>query len=610
MNVALPVSGTPVAVSFDPAQTAERYAAERSRRVKKERLDQFQGLSDVLDLDGADPYATPITRDAIVEDVEVAVLGGGLGGLLAGAYLRREGISDFRIIEQGGDFGGTWYWNRYPGVQCDIESYVYLPLLEETGYIPTQRYADGAEILEHAQRIGRHYDLYPTALFQTNVTGVEWIDDADRWEVRTDRGDVVRARFVLRANGPFNKPQVPRVPGINEFQGKILHTSRWDYAYTGGTPAGDMSGLRDKRVAVVGTGATAIQAVPYVARDAKELIVVQRTPSVVGARNNRPTDPEWSAGLSEGWQTRRHLNYNSLISGHPQDVDLVADFFTYATEALTGQHLIDVPRDTLPVEDQMMLAGIADMALMVDIHERIDREVENPETAEALKPWFGFVCKRPCFNDDYLATFNRPNVRLVAAPTGIDGITATGLVVDGTEYDVDCIIFATGFETGSTTSDRYGYDLVGRDGLSMKEHFADGAKTLHGFFTHGFPNFIELGLSQNAYKLNFGYMLDRKARHAARMVAHARDNDIARFEAEQAAQDDWGATAKEAGMLRRAYFEGCTPGYYNGQGDIAKGFFADTYDGSEIDFWNMIEQWWESGAFPGLALVPAAVQAH
>ncbi len=603
MTVKLPVSGIPIEIDFDPAPIRERYAQERAKRLKEENLAQFQGLSTVRELHGADdPYTERVAREPVTEQVEVAILGGGFGGLLAGAYLTREGITDFRIVEQGGDFGGTWYWNRYPGVQCDVESYVYMPLLDETGYVPSQRYADGSEIYEHARRIGRHFDLYRTALFHTSVTEVTWRPDVDRWEIRTDRGDTLQARFVLRANGPLNKPQLPKVPGIGDFEGHIFHTSRWDYDYTGGGPDGGLERLRDKRVAIVGTGATAIQAIPFLAQDAKELFVIQRTPSVVGARDNRPTDPAWAANLQPGWQQARHENFNTFCNGGHLEENLVDDIWTRVFTDIQGQHLIEAPRETLALEDQMALAEIADMSMMRDIHRRIDSIVTDPSTAEALKPCFGFICKRPTFNDEYLPAFNRPSVHLVSVPTGIDAITATGLIANGTHYDVDCIIFATGFETGSGTADRYGYDIVGRDGLSMRAHFADGTKTLHGFCTRGFPNYFEVGQSQNAYVVNYTYMLDRKARHSARMVAHAVRNNIGTIEPEQDAQDRWVEATRNTGLAQMFYLAGCTPGYYNGQGDITRGFFNEVYQVSEIEYWNMIEDWWETGRFDGLVL--------
>ncbi|GAA1450049.1 NAD(P)/FAD-dependent oxidoreductase [Mycobacterium cookii] len=602
MTVRLPVSGTPVRVDFDPDQTRRRFAEQRDKRLKREPLGQFQGLSDVLELEYVDRFADPVVRDALIEDVEVAILGGGFGGLCAGARLTEQGVTDFRIIEHGGDFGGTWYWNRYPGVQCDVESHIYMPLLDETGYVPSKRYADGDEIFEHAQRIGRHFDLYRTALFQTTVIATEWQADVARWEVRTDRGDVIRARFLLRSNGPLSKPQVPRLPGINDFRGKIFHTSRWDYDYTGGDQHGGLENLRDKRVAIVGTGATAIQAVPYLAEYAKELLVVQRTPSTVGVRANKPTDPAWAADLEPGWQADRIHNFNNVVNGHDPDENFVGDFWTEVFPNATGRKLVDVPPASLPLEDQMALAEIADMNATHAIHDRINGIVEDPNTAEGLKPWYGFLCKRPVFNDEYYPAFNRPTVKLVSAPGGIEGITGTGLVVDGTAYDVDLIIFATGFETGSSTSSRYGYDIIGRDGLSLADHFADGTKTLHGQFTHGFPNFLELGLSQNAYLVNYTYMLDRKAHHAARIIAHALDHGVSTIEPVLEAQDAWVETVRAAAQPHLHYVSTCTPGYYSGQGDISRAFFTDVYRISEVDYWNMIDRWWAAGTFEGLTL--------
>ncbi|VEG47120.1 putative flavoprotein involved in K+ transport [Mycolicibacterium flavescens] len=610
MTISLPKSGIEIDIDFDPAPMRARYVDERSKRLRDDNLGQFQGIADLREIYDVDPYSEPIERAAVQEDCDVVILGGGFGGLLAGAYLTKQGVRDFRIVEQGGDFGGTWYWNRYPGVQCDVESYIYLPLLEETGFVPSQRYADGDEIFEHAQRIGRHFDLYRAALFQTSATAVTWSERTQRWEVRTNRGDMLRARFVVRANGPLNKPQFPRVAGIADFKGAMFHTSRWDYGYTGGDQHGGMSNLRDKRVAIIGTGATGVQAIPFLADDAAELFVIQRTPSVVGPRDNRPTDPAWAASLEPGWQQRRHRNFNSLVNGHPQDENLVGDIWTTIMSSITGQHLVETPLNALEVEDQMVLAEVADMQLMRGVHERIDSIVEDPDTAEALKPWFGAVCKRPTFNDEYLQSFNNPSVHLVASPKGVERFTETGLVVDGTHYDVDCIIFATGFETGSATADRYGYDIVGRGGRSMREVFADGAKTLHGFFSVGFPNFVELGVSQNAYVVNFTFMLDRKARHAARVIAHALDRSVAAMEPEEAAQAEWVQRTRESFLARMFYLSTCTPGYYNGQGDLERGFWNDVYQGSEVEFWDMIDKWWEDQEFEGLRLQSAGLQVQ
>ncbi len=602
MIVRLPVSQTSVRIDFDPDMFRERIASERNLRMPSGNGRQSQGLSDVLEFEDVDRYADRSVREPAVEDVDVVVLGGGFGGLCAGAYLTKQGVTNFRIIEQGGDFGGTWYWNRYPGVQCDVESAIYMPLLEETGYIPSQRYADGDEIFEHAQRIGKHFDLYRAALFQTTVTSVVWQGASDVWEVRTDRGDTIRARFVVRANGAINKPQVPAVPGINTFKGKIFHTSRWDYEYTGGNQHGNLDRLQDKRVAIVGTGATAIQAVPYLADAAKELVVIQRTPSTVGVRDNKPTDPDWPSTLEPGWQAARNRNFNDVIHGQETEENLVGDSWTKLFPSADGRDLVDVVPSTLPLEDQKALVELADMAALHSIHRRIDDSVHDQEKAEALKPWYGFFCKRPGFNDQYYPAFNRSSVTVVAAPLGIDQITDRGVVVDGNNYEVDLIIFATGFETGTPTSSRYGYDVVGREDLTLTQYFADGVKTLHGLMSKNFPNFFELNLSQNAYRVNFTFMLDRKSNHSARIIAHALTNGITTIEPTDEAQKTWGKIVRDANKERMQYMAACTPGYYNGQGDLTRAFFGDTYRQNETIFWDMIDQWWDSRTFEGLSL--------
>jgi cyclohexanone monooxygenase len=604
MTVTLPISGVTVNVDFDPAEIDTRYAEERRVRIKPEGIGQFNGLGDVLEYTDRDFYSTRIVRPAVEEDVEVIVLGGGFGGILAGAHLGDRGFDDIRIVEQAGDFGGTWYWNRYPGVQCDIESYIYLPLLEETGYIPNQRFSDGDEILEHAQRIARHYDLYRSAMFHTTVTAAIWLPEASRWEVHTDRGDLLRGRFLVRANGPLSKPQLPRIPGIRDFAGVIFHTSRWDYGYTGGDSHGNLHNLSDKRVAIIGTGATAIQAVPYLAADTKQLIVVQRTPSAPGVRDNRPTDPKWARQLRSGWQKERIDNFNGFVNFSPPSIDLVADGWTHLFNGLRGQHLVEVPVQDLPDEDQAFLRQVADLQAMQSIHTRIDETVSDAATAEALKPRFGMACKRPCFNDDYLEAFNEPNVTLVAAHGGIEEITRTGLVAGGQSYEVDCIIFATGFETGTSSADRFGYDITGRNGQRLSDYFSKGQRTLHGFYTHCFPNFFELGLSQTGFVANFTYMLDQKARHVARLLDYAQQSGYRQIEASEQAQQAWVRTIRELNEPRRSYLMHCTPGYFNGQGDVARAFLGETYGRGEIEFWNMIDAWWKTGTFEGLEFTP------
>ncbi|TMA56596.1 MAG: NAD(P)/FAD-dependent oxidoreductase, partial [Deltaproteobacteria bacterium] len=324
-------NGIPTAeeLGFDPGALRKKYAAERAKRLRADGNTQYQEITGKYAHYNVDPYVEPgFTRPARHEELDVLIIGGGFGGLLAAARLQKAGITNIRIIEKAGDFGGTWYWNRYPGAQCDIESYMYLPLLEETGYIPKEKYSFAPEIFAHAQRIGKHCHLYARACFQTQVKEARWDEEAGRWTVTTDRDDVFQARFVVMSSGPLNRPKLPAIPGIETFKGHTFHTSRWDYNYTGGDTTGDLRKLHDKRVGIIGTGATAIQCVSHLGEHAKQLYVFQRTPSSVDERGNKPTDPEWVKTLKPGWQVHRNYNFTSILTGVLVKEDLVGDKWT------------------------------------------------------------------------------------------------------------------------------------------------------------------------------------------------------------------------------------------------------------------------------------------
>src|SRR4029453_6632268 len=323
----IPTSTMP-STPFDPDALRKKYRSERDKRLRADGNDQYVEMAGAFARYLDDPYTAPIERAPLTDEVEVAIIGGGFGGLLMGARLRQAGIDDLRLIEKGGDVGGTWYWNRYPGAACDVESYIYLPLLEEVGYVPTEKYARAPEILEHSRALARHFGLYERACLQTEVTDLRWDEDERRWIVSTNRGDRMRARFVIMANGPLHRPKLPGIPGVETFAGHSFHTSRWDYAYTGGTSDGNLDRLHDKVVGIIGTGATAVQCVPHVGAAAQQLYVFQRTPSSIDVRDNRPTDPAWAATLEPGWQRRRMDNFNNLVSGIPEPEDLVHDGWT------------------------------------------------------------------------------------------------------------------------------------------------------------------------------------------------------------------------------------------------------------------------------------------
>ena len=479
-----------------------RYAAERDKRIREDGNDQYVEITGDLAHYVVDPYVEPgFQREPIDRAVDALIIGGGFGGLLAGARLRQAGVKDICVVEKGGDFGGTCYWNRYPGAQCDVESYIYMPLLEELGYMPKEKYSHAPEILEHSRAIGRHFDLYKDALFQTGITELRWDDDERRWLVSTDRGDVILARFVSLASGPLNRPKLPGIPGIRDFKGHTFHTSRWDYDYTGGTAEGGLDKLTDKRIAVIGTGATAVQCVPHLAASAKHLYVCQRTPSSIDVRGNRPTDQEWAADLKPGWQRERMDNFNALVSGQPQEIDLVDDGWTSLIGKMLRLYLESQEGEALSLPDIMDLANLEKMN---ELRARIETLVEDPETSESLKPWYRMFCKRPCFHDQYLQTFNRDNVTLVDTEgQGVERITESGVVVAGVEYPVDCIVYATGFEVGTGFQRVSGFEIYGRDGLSLSDKWADGVRTLQGMHIHGSPNCFLMSTIQGGFTVNY-----------------------------------------------------------------------------------------------------------
>ena len=580
-----------------------RYAAERDKRIRPDGNDQYIEIAGDLAHYVDDPYVDPgFQRDPIDKAVDALIIGGGFGGLLAGARLRQVGMKDICVVEKGGDFGGTWYWNRYPGAQCDVESYIYLPLLEELGYIPKEKYSHAPEILEHSRAIGRHFDLYDGALFQTGVKELRWSDDERRWLVSTDRGDVIRARFVSLASGPLNRPKLPGIPGIRDFKGHTFHTSRWDYDYTGGTAEGGLDKLADKRIAVIGTGATAVQCVPHLAASAEHLYVCQRTPSSIDVRDNRPTDPAWAAELKPGWQRERMNNFNALVTGQPQEVDLVDDGWTSLIGKMLRLYLESQEGEALSLPDIMDLANLEKMN---ELRARIEALVENPETSEALKPWYRMFCKRPCFHDQYLQTFNRNNVTLIDTNgQGVERITESGVVVGGVEYEVDCIVYATGFEVGTGFQRISGFEIFGRDGLSLTAKWADGIRTLHGMHIHGFPNCFLMSTIQGGFTVNYPHMLDEVATHVAHIVGHALAIEKEVVETSAEAEASWVQTILDKGVRGGIIGDQtCTPGYYNNEGKPREHFEQMvSYGDGPIPFFNLLAKWRDTGDFAGLSI--------
>ncbi len=589
-------------MDFDPDALREKYRQERDKRLRTDGNDQYIAMDGEFSRYLDDPAQTGITREPLTDEVDVAIIGTGFSGLLAGARLRQFGVESIRMIETGAEFGGTWYWNQYPGVQCDIESYIYLPMLEEMGYMPKEKYSYGPEILEHCKALGRHFDLYSDVCFGTRVHEMHWDDADDRWVLHTNHNDRMRARFVIMAIGPLSRPKLPGIAGIDTFEGHSFHTSRWDYDYTGGDTNGGLNKLSDKVVGVIGTGATAVQCIPHVGETAQHLYVFQRTPSSIDVRGNRPTDPEWAMSLEPGWQQHRIENFGNIVAGSMQEEDLVSDGWTDILRNLTA--LGEGARLGTP-EEIAEAMEMADFAKMEQIRSRVDELIADPNVAEALKPYYRQFCKRPCFHDDYLPTFNRDNVTLVDTDgQGVERITPRGVVAGGQEYELDCLIFATGFEVGTDYSHRANCEIYGRDGVTLSERWADGMSTFHGVVTRGYPNLLHMGGIQSGVSPNFTELYNEQSQHVAYIVEQGLSTGSTVVEPTEQAESDWVRLIMESAYRRAGFLESCTPGYYNNEGkpDDGPGWFGGTYGGGAQEFFKLLKAWRDDGNLQGLEL--------
>ncbi len=596
---------------FDKAALLAKYRAERDKRLRPDGNDQYLRVSGTFAHYLDDPYTPFVERAPKTDHVTFAFVGGGFAGLVTGARLVEAGVDDVRIVEKGGDFGGTWYWNRYPGAQCDTASMIYMPLLEETGHRPTEKYAHAPEILEQCQRIGRKYRLYDNALFHTEVTGLEWDGARHVWIVRSNRGDAFTADFIGLGTGPLHVPKLPGLEGIEGFRGHSFHTSRWDYDYTGGDPASvttrgaRMEKLTDKRVAIIGTGATAVQAVPHLARSCRELYVFQRTPSSVDVRGNVPLDADWFASIATpGWQQRWLENFTANQSGGPgAEEDLVQDGWTDLSRRIRSKIMHLPPEQRTPAN---MIAAFedSDFEKMEEIRSRVDSIVKEPDTAQALKAWYRQLCKRPCFHDAYLQAFNTPGTHLVDTDgQGVERITEKGVVANGREYEVDCIIYASGFEVGTSYERRAGFDVTGKNGLKLSEAWAEGMRSKHGIHVHGFPNLFFVQPTQGANLIsNVPHNLTEAGKTIAMTIRHAQGIGAREIEVTKEAQDAWVALLL-TGMGRMMMGNpDCTPGYYNNEGQpqehIAR--YNVGYPAGASAYFQYIADWRSNGAFEGL----------
>ena len=589
---------------IDKKALLAKYVEERDKRLRADGNAQYLQVTGQLAHYLEDPYTPFAERAPVTDHVTFAFVGGGFAGLVTGARLVEAGVTDVRIVEKGGDFGGTWYWNRYPGAQCDTASMIYMPLLEETGHRPTEKYAHAPEILAQCQRIGQQYGLYDKALFHTEVQDISWDQPNSRWVIQTNRGDRFTASFIGLGTGPLHVPKLPGIAGIRDFKGHSFHTSRWDYDYTGGdTHGAPMTRLADKRVAIIGTGATSVQAVPHLARACKELYVIQRTPSSVDVRANKPIDPEWFADIATpGWQQRWLENFTANQGGGTAEEDLVMDGWTDLSRRIRAK-ISQLPREGLTPQKMLAAYEDSDFEKMEEIRARVDSIVADREAAQKLKAWYRQLCKRPCFHDAYLQAFNTPGTHLVDTDgKGVEKITEKGFVVAGVEYEVDCIIYASGFEVGTEYKRRAGFDLTGRDGLKLSEAWADGMKSKHGIHVRGFPNAFFVQPTQGANLIsNVPHNLTEAGKTIALIVKHTLDQGSKEVEVTQEAQDAWVALLL-TGMGRMMGAPDCTPGYYNNEGQ-SPGPAARLnvgYPAGAAAYFKYIDDWRNTGQFEGL----------
>ena len=591
---------------FDKETVRAKYLAERDRRL-------VEGRSEIRDLKRDvhfsnyrdDPFTPRIERGPVNDEVDVLIVGGGIAGVLAGANLRKAGIERIRIVDQAGGVGGTWYWNQYPGVMCDVESYMYIPMLEEFDYIPTRRYAWGEEILGHLQKIAQRYRLEDDALFHTGVTSAQWLEDEGRWLVKTDRGDEVRCRWYVLAVGILNLLKLPAIPGMEDFEGRSFHTARWDYGYTGGGAHEPLHKLADKTVAVLGTGASGIQCVPPLVESAKHVYVFQRTPSAIGVRGNRPTDAEFGDRLEPGWQQARMDNFQAIMLGLPVEDDLVDDGWTHHFAAVNHPGVVD----GMTGADIARRGEELDFEVMEEHRRRVEELVSDPVKADILKPYYRYICKRPCFHDEYLSAFNAPNITLVDCPAGIERINEKGPVVDGVQYEVDCIVYGTGFEPEQTPLyRRAGHEVVGRDGVTLADKWADGPHSLFGMMTRGFPNmFIMPGpFQQSVVTVNYTQLAILGAEFVGRAIGLLQRESVDVFDVSAEAEEKWVQGIVDAYIDASRVMAACTPSRINNEGHPEeRSPLVGAYRGGLGDWFGYrerLENWVEDGRFDGLEL--------
>jgi len=580
--------------------------AERDRRVRPRGVEQFRYVEEDASVSAYedDPWTAWTAREPVVETVDILIIGAGFGGLSAAIAAKEAGLESIRICDRAGDFGGTWYWNRYPGLRCDVDSRIYLPFLEESGFVPTERYSRGEEILGYCQQLAKTHDLVDAGLFHTGVTEMRWDEERAVWIVSTDRGDTITTRFVTTQSGLFVRPKLPGIEGIERFRGKAFHSSRWDYSYTGGDAHGGLTGLEGKKVALIGTGATSVQVLPHLAQAADRVVVFQRTPTLIAPRHNASLDPDWFAEQEPGWQRRMMANFNKIMQGQPVEQDLVDDGWTLYFRFVLD-YFANYGGDLGP-EEMWDASEKADLEWFEMLNANVDAQVSDPDKAAILKSHYRYFCKRPGFSDDYLAAFDRSNVDIVdSAKSPIESITETGIRVRGldSEIEVDCIVFATGFEIGTGWTKQAGYDAIGVGGQRLSDKWRGGPRIFQGFLSSGFPNLFFMGVLKTGGTINYTHFLRNQAEHISYVIKQVLENGAAYVDASKEAEDDYTDNFPALGTVNKRWYDECTPGYLNNEGHPTDPSSAPqlVYGPGPDAFWQMMEDWRQEGSLTGLS---------
>ena len=483
------------------------------------------------------------TSPAASTDLDAVIIGAGFSGLYMLHRLRNEMGLSARVYETGGGVGGTWYWNRYPGARSDSDSYLYCysfdrDLLQEWEW--SERYPEQHEIRAYLEHVTERHDLARDIQFETRVTGAAFDEDANAWTVETDRGDRVTARYVITAVGALSAANTPAFEGSGTFAGATYHTARWPHEGV------DFAGLR---VGVIGTGASAVQAIPLIAREASDLTVFQRTANYIVPANNGPVPPEVVAARKADydaiWKRVRESNFGFelyfLEKGalEASDEEIERELMARWEEGGFGIWL-GAYADIFFVDE-------ANAKVREFLHDRIREKVADPETAELLIPkGYPFGVKRNPLDSGYYETFNLDHVHLVdVKTTPIAAITPTGLrLEDGTEYAFDAIVYATGFDAMTGPLNRI--DIRGRDGQTLRAKWADGPRTYLGLTSAGFPNLFTITGPQSPSVLsNMPVSIEQHVEFIGRIIAAMQERGATTIEPTAEAEDEWVARNQE-----------------------------------------------------------------